>query len=207
MTSRDTITWQRLRPRRTFLPRSPGGAAAGAFDCQATDTALSPPIRTSHATQGPYLIGGMDTLWFYYWGGPAMHGKRHLTFGRALGLAQLRADGFCSLRAHRFPGTLVTKPLVWPGGGLQINASLVGGGGNGGVWAEVLDEDLRPIPGLTRADADIFRYRDSTAHVCTWQQDRRAIAKVTGQRIRLKFYLENADLYSFRAADERREGN
>ena len=82
MTSRDTITWQRLRPRRTFLPRSPGGSAAGAFDCRATDTALSPPIRTSHAPRGPYLMGGMDTLWFYYWGGPAMHGKRHLTFGR-----------------------------------------------------------------------------------------------------------------------------
>ena len=53
MTSRDTITWQRLRPRRTFLPRSPGGAAAGAFDCQATDTALSPPIGTSHAYPRP----------------------------------------------------------------------------------------------------------------------------------------------------------
>ena len=201
ITSRDTVTWQRLRPRRVFLPRSPGGAAAGFFDCQATDTALSPPIRTR---QRAYQLGGMETLWFYYWGGPAMHGKRHLTFGRALGLAQLRVDGFCSLRAHRFPGTLVTKPLVWPGGHLQINASLVGGGGNGGVWVEVLNEDLMPIPGLTREDADVF-LRDNTEHVCTWQQEAQAIAKVTGQRIRLKFYLENADLYSFRASDEHRE--
>ena len=147
----------------------------------------------------------MDTLWFYYWGGASMHGKRHLTFGRALGLAQLRADGFCSLRAFRFPGTLVTKPFVWPGGALLINALIVGGGGNGGVWVEVLDEDLTPIPGLTRAEFDIFRYRDSTGHPCTWQQDSRAIAKVTGQRIRLKFYLENAELYSFRAADKHPE--
>lgn len=207
MTSRDTITWQRLRPRRTFLPRSPGGDAAGAFDRRTTDTALSPPIRTSQPHRGPYLMrgGGMDTLWFYYWGGASMHGKRHLTFGRALGLAQLRADGFCSLRAFRFPGTLVTKPFVWPGGALLINALIVGGGGNGGVWVEVLDEDLTPIPGLTRAEFDIFRYRDSTGHPCTWQQDSRAIAKVTGQRIRLKFYLENAELYSFRAADKHPE--
>ena len=28
---------------------------------------------------------------------------------------------------------------------------------------------------------------------------------MTGQRIRLKFYLENAELYSFRAADEHPE--
>ncbi|MAE28198.1 MAG: hypothetical protein CMJ87_04335 [Planctomycetes bacterium] len=195
ITSRDTITWHRLSPRQAFLPRSPGGAAVGLFDCQATDTALSPPIRTTKP-------GGMETLWLYYWGGQAMHGNRHLTYGRGLGLAQLRADGFCSLRAHRFPGTLVTKPFVWPGGELHVNASVVGGGGNGGLWVEVLTEDLEPISGLTREDADVFQ-RDSTQHVYTWQQDAGAINTVTGQRVRLKFFLEHVDLYSFRCQPER----
>lgn len=205
ITSRDTITWHRIRPRRTFLPCSPGGRQAGSFDCQATDTALSPPIRTGSPAQGAKTFdGGFETLWFYYWGGPAMHGSRHLTFGRALGLAQLRADGFCSLRAHRFPGTLVTKPFVWPGGRLLINSSVVGGGRNGGLWTEVLNEDLSSIQGLTRDDADAFSW-DSTEHTCTWQEEADAISRVAGQRIRLKFHLENTDLYSFRCSEKYRD--
>jgi hypothetical protein len=192
MMSRDTVTWNRIRPRQPFLPRTPGGNAVGAFDGQITDTALSPPIRTRH--------GGLETLWFYYWGGPAMHGNRHLTFGRGIGMAQLRADGFCSLRANRCPGTLVTKPFVWPGGVLQVNASVLGGSGSGGLWTEVLTEDLTPVPGLSREEADVVR-GDGCRLVQTWQTEAAAIDRVRGQNIRLKFYLENIDLFSFRASD------
>ena len=190
MTSRDSVRWNRLRPRQAFLPRSPGGAASGAFDCQITDTALSPPARTSQ--------GQMETLWFYYWGGPAMHGNRHLTFGRGIGLAQLRVDGFCSLRAKRFPGTVVTKPLVWPGGRLLINASVLGGGGNGGIRVEVLSEDLMPVGGLTLADADLVS-GDGCRLEATWNKRADVIADMKDKRIRLKFHLDNVDFYSFRA--------
>jgi hypothetical protein len=196
MVSRDSVRWQRVRPRRTFLPPSPGGGALGAFDCQVTDTALSPPVRTNQ--------GGIDTLWFFYWGGPAMHGNRHLTFGRAMGLAQLRADGFCSLRAHRFPGTLFTKPFEWPGGRLLINAAVLGGGGGwmgtGGLRTEVLYDDLEPVEGLGYNEADIVA-GDGTGLVQTWKGDPRAIDSVEGKMVRFKFYMDNVDLYSFRAAE------
>ena len=89
-------------------------------------------------------------------GWSAMHGNRHLTWGRGMGMAQLRVDGFCSLRAHRFAGNLVTVPITWPGGKLQINASVLGGGGGGHVRAEVMDEDLKPIEGMTLGDADML---------------------------------------------------
>jgi hypothetical protein len=195
--SRDSLTWKRIRPRRVFLPRSPGGEAVGAFDCQITDTALSPPVRN----YGPHLgFLGMDTLWFYYWGGQAMHGNRHLTWGRGIGLAQLRADGFCSLRAERFPGTLVTKPFTWPGGSLIVNAACLGGTGNGTLRTEVLTEDLKPIPGLTRDDADSLG-NDGTRQAVTWKKDPAAIERLKGQTIRLKFYLDDFDLYSFRACE------
>ena len=194
MTSRDSVTWQRLRPRRPFLARTPGGPAVGAFDGQVVDTALSPPVRINRAST-------METLSFYYWGGPAMHGNRHLTHGRGIGMAQLRADGFCSLQARRFPGTIVTKPLTWPGGTLSLNFSVLGGAGNGGVQTEVLHEDLSPVEGLARADADVMR-GDGTRITQTWHGDARAIERVRGQRVCLKFYVDNAGLFSFRAVPE-----
>ncbi len=197
ITSRDTVEWNRVNPRQAFLPRSPGGGALGAFDCQITDTALSPPIRTSRGAM-PNPWGGIDTLWFYYWGGPAMHGNRHLTFGRGIGMAQLRADGFCSLRAERFAGTLVTKPFEWPGGTLLVNAACLGGGATDRMVAEVLDENLTPIPGLTKDDADRLA-NDSTALQQTWNGDPSGIEALAGRRIRLKFYMENYDLFSFRS--------
>ena len=187
ITSRDAVNWQRLRPRRPFLSPSPGGSPVGVFDSRIVDTALSPPVRKDKA------------LWFYYWGGQAMHGNRHLSWGRAMGLAQLRIDGFCSLRACRFPGTIVTRPFVWPGGRLLVNSSVLGGSGSGSLHTEVLTEDLQPIPGLTRAEADPIAHVDQ-AREQTWANDPQAIAKASGQPIRLKFYLDNIDLFSFRAA-------
>lgn len=189
--SRDSLHWQRIRPRRIFLPRSPGGEAVGAFDSQITDTALSPPVRTGTT---------METLWFYYWGGQAMHGNRHLTWGRGIGLAQLRADGFCSLRASRFPGTLVTKPFIWPGGKLLVNAACLGGSASGTCRTEVLAEDLKPIPGLARDDADTIG-NDGTRQEQTWRKDPSSIERLKGLTIRFRFYLDDFDLYSFREDD------
>tara|TARA_B100001750_G_scaffold53129_1_gene40314 strand:- start:180 stop:617 length:438 start_codon:yes stop_codon:yes gene_type:complete len=141
----------------------------------------------------------METLWFYYWGGPAMHGNRHLTFGRGIGLAQLRADGFCSLRASCFPATLVSKPFVWPGGKLWINASVLGGSRNGGLQTEVLTKDLKAIEGLTQEQADVIR-GDSVSLEQSWQKDPTAIETMKGQQIRLKFYMNEIDLFSFRSS-------
>lgn len=196
--SRNTVNWQRIRPRQVFLPRSLGGGSLGAFDSHITDTALSPPVRTSR-TAMPTPWGGFETLWFYYWGGSAMHGNRHLTFGRALGLAQLRADGFCSLRAERFPGRLVTKPFIWPGGRLLLNASSLGGGGNGMLRTEVLSSGLTPVPGMKWEDAD-GALNDGTSMEQTWEGDGARIERLQGEKIRLKFYVERYDLFSFRAS-------
>ena len=141
----------------------------------------------------------METLWFYYWGGPAMHGNRHLTFGRGIGVAQLRADGFCSLRADRFPATLWIKPFVWPGGKLHLNASVLGGGGTGGIQAEVLSEDFTVVEGLSREDADVLK-GDGVRLEQTWKEDASAMDKVKGHKIRLKLYMDNVDLFSFRSS-------
>ncbi len=142
----------------------------------------------------------METLWFYYWGAPTMHCNEHVTFGYgSMGAAQLRADGFCSVRASRFQGTLVTKPFVWPGGTLLVNALALGGGGHGGVKAEVLTEALSPAAGLGKEEADVFR-GDGTRLVQSWRGRPQAIDGITGQRIRLRFHVDYADLFSFRSS-------
>ena len=199
LTSRDTVTWQRLRPRTPFFSPSPGGGRTGAYDAARTDTALAAPVRTGRSADPDSPAPDMETLWFYSWGGPAMHGDRHLTFGATIGLAQLRADGFCSLRASRFPGTLVTKPFVWPGGRLLLNGIVLGGGGAGSMRTAVLREDLTEIDALSTEQADSL-VRDGVRQEQQWGGDGSGIERLAGKTVRLKFSLDNADLFSFRAS-------
>ena len=135
-----------------------------------------------------------------------MHSNRHLSHARSMGLAQLRLDGFCSLRAFRFPGHVITKPLHWPGGKLQVNANMLGGSGEGSLSAEVLAEDLVPVSGLSVSESnklniESLMYQGGYADI-TWSDNPKAIEKVRGQTIRLKFYVENYDFYGFRASTE-----
>ena len=199
LTSRDSVTWRRPRPRRPFFSPTPGGGRVGAYDAARTDTALSPPVRTAHVNEADSPAPNMETLWFYSWGGPAMHGDRHLTFGATIGVAQLRGDGFCSLRARRFPGTVVTRPFTWPGGRLLINAVGLGGGSAASLRTAVLREDLSEIGGLGAGDADSLS-RDGVRQEQTWGGDGAGIERLAGKTVRLRFLLENTDLYAFRAS-------
>ena len=152
----------------------------GAYDAARTDTALSPPVRTAHQNEAGSPAPNMETLWFYSWGGPAMHGDRHLTFGATIGVAQLRGDGFCSLRARRFPGTVVTRPFTWPGGRLLINAVGLGGGGGASLRTAVLREDLSEIDGLGAQDADPLS-RDGVRQEQQWRGDGAGIERLGRQ--------------------------
>jgi hypothetical protein len=67
------------------------------------------------------------------------------------------------------------------------------------MQVEALYPDLTPVPGLGREDADPLT-GDGTAMEHTWGGDGAAIARLEGSRIRFRFHLENADLYSFRSS-------
>ena len=64
--------------------------------------------------RAPVQVG--DELYFYYGGCQGVHDEPHVQ--AAIGLARLRIDGFCSMRAGREVGYLVTrrepfrKPIV-----------------------------------------------------------------------------------------------
>ena len=62
--------------------------------------------------------------------------------------------------------------------------------------ADIMDEAWE---GFTRTDCDRFT-GDDTAHVVSWK-GRSGVNEVLGYA-RVRFYLKNAELFSFRIADE-----
>jgi hypothetical protein len=82
--------------------------------------------------------------------------------------------------------------MRWPGGDLVINADA----SQGLLHVRVSDQRRKPIEGFDHTDCQPFQ-GDSTAHLVTWGD--RSLAQLAGQKIRLEFYLQDADLYTFRA--------
>ena len=94
---------------------------------------------------------------------------------------------------------MVTRPFTWPGGRLLINAVGLGGGGAASLRTAVLREDLSEIGGLGAEDADPLS-RDGVRQEQQWQGDGAGIERLAGKTVRLRFLLENTDLYAFRAS-------
>jgi hypothetical protein len=136
-----------------------------------------------------------DEWWIYYTGWDGPHGTPERN--GAFGLAKIRKEGFISLRGPRSGGVVCTRQLRWPGGDLVVNADAT----KGVLHVRVSDERRKPIAGFDHDDCDLFR-GDQTAHRVTWHD--RSLAEMTGQVLRLEFYLQDADLYSFRADDSPR---
>jgi hypothetical protein len=86
---------------------------------------------------------------------------------------------------------VLTKPFVFLGDTLEINANALGGS----LVAEALDADGKPIDGFSAVDFMPIS-TDSVRHVATWkgQPDSHLLQ---GRPIRLRFQLKNAKLYSF----------
>ncbi|MCX6619905.1 MAG: hypothetical protein NTY38_02265, partial [Acidobacteria bacterium] len=193
ISSRDAIHWQRPRPRTPFIPSLlPEGRKLGLWDAGGTQTTLSGPIVHNGA------------LWIYYYGLPAFHDNRHLKGEGRLGLAKLRIDGFASLRANWREGYVTTKAFLWPGGKLRLNCEILGGNGtreDSWVRVAVLDEQGKALPGLSRTESDGI-VSDMVSGEPTWSRRPQDLSGLKGRKIRLRFYLREAEIYSFRAVTE-----
>jgi len=169
----DLINWTRPPERQAFIPHG----EAGQFD--------SGMIYTARA---PVQVG--DELYFYYggWDGPH-NGKR---VKAAIGLATLRLDGFCSLRAGAAEGWCISRrePLRVPR--VTINARTAA---DGYVLAELLDREDRVIPGFSRADCVPFS-GDAVRHVLAWRTAALPDAHRDGDK-KIRFILKQADLFSY----------
>jgi hypothetical protein len=123
-----------------------------------------------------------DTLYFYYSGcrgnpdGPPSW--QNMYDPNAIGLCTLRRDGFASLDAGASPGTVTTRPLIFTGSHLFVNASAAS------LTTEILDGVAEPAS--LRADPI-----DSTCHRLG------DVSAFAGRPVRFRFTLRRGSFYSF----------
>ena len=105
----------------------------------------------------------------------------------------LRTDGFASARAGYNMGTLTTKPFRFDGNVLELNVAT---SASGLVKVEVLDESGAPIDGFTLEDAEAI-FANAIRHRVSWNGST-DVGALSGRTVKLRFTMQDADLYSFR---------
>lgn len=176
MASRDGVKFKRWN--EAFL--RPGIERPGTWNYG--HQALSwPPVETKSA-----LAGAPNELSFYapesYWTGNSSEVRRYT----------LRLDGFVSVQAPMKGGELVTKPLRFSGKRLSLNFS---SSAAGEVRVEIQDADGRPLPGYSLEECPPI-FGDTVARAVTWNAGS-DVSSLTGKTIRLRFFLKDADVFSF----------
>ncbi len=138
---------------------------------------------------GCCLVVG-DRLYFYVSGRSGVSGSP-ASGTSATGLATLRRDGFASMDALGAEGTLTTRPVLFSGKHLFVNADAA----KGELRAEVIGADGGPVPGFTREDCVPFK-GDATCAPVRWkgQPD---LSQFVGENVRFRFSLRDGCLYSF----------
>lgn len=174
----DLINWTRTPAREPFIALGPEGA----WD--------SKMIYTARA---PVIVG--DKLYFYYGGYDTIHDDDAQAKG-AIGLATLRLDGFCSTHAGEKEGWLISRREVFNTPRITINARCAEGGY---VAAELLDRNDNVIPGFSKADCIRFT-GDSVRAELAWKT-RQFPHELIDKDKKIKFYVKNADLYSYLPSD------
>ena len=176
--SRDPMHWQRVGDREPFI------ALGGVDEWDSGEL--------WYAVTDPIIVG--DEIRFYYGGRNVGHGEERPDSGPptyGIGLATLRLDGFVAIKAAEEEGVLTTKPLLFEGQRLEVNADA----SLGSIRVEIVDADGRPASGFSRNDADPIE-GDSVRHTVTWKGNSE-VASFKGKPIRLKFYMNRSQLYSF----------
>ena len=121
--------------------------------------------------------------------GPAEMSIYHFSGDRYV----LRTDGFISVNAGAEQGELLTKPLTFSGGELLLNFST---SATGSLRVEIQTADGQPIPGFAFADTtDLFG--DEINGTYSWKSGA-DVSSLVGKPVRLRFVMQDADLYSFR---------
>jgi hypothetical protein len=108
----------------------------------------------------------------------------------------LRLDGFASLRSRQKLGEATTKPLTFTGHKLYINFATSAAGG---VRIEIQEPDGTPIPGYTLDEANVLIGNEIEKQV-SWK-GQADLSGLVQRPVRLRFVLQDADLYSFQFQD------
>jgi hypothetical protein len=185
MTSDTGRDWRLAGDGRPILPTDPpGGPGQGMMSTMNTT-----PIRVG------------DELWVYIGIAASAHSNPKIQpkpgqHKRTIGLATLRVDGFASYQAGQTEGSVLTKPISWPGKTLKINAAVQPGGY---LKAALVGPDGHPLPGYS-ADECVPFTGDSLAATIGWKA-RDAVPSPLPEGTRIRYFLKCADLYAFWAVD------
>jgi hypothetical protein len=187
--SRNGKDFKRIRPGQPWLER--GGP--GSWD-EFMVNIPNPPVRVG------------DDLYVYHGGAQNHHDwwitgvregldvpevKDFSNVSYGLGLAKMKVDRFVSMRALDVrEGVLITKPFRTDGQHLVINAKCHE---NGSITAEVTDASGVPLTGFEQENCRSFK-GDQTDHQVQWRSDK---SIPTGEFIKLRFFINNADLFTF----------
>ena len=169
----DLVNWTRPPQRNAFIARG----RADQWDAGMIVTA-----------RAPVKVG--DQLYFYYGGCQGVHDEPRVR--AAIGLAMLRLDGFCSMRAAGEEGYLITRrePLLEPA--VTINAKT---SPTGTISAEIVDRHDQIIPGFGREDCISFQ-GDSVDHLLKWKSNRFQPKQIR-EDYKFRFWLTDAELFSY----------
>ncbi|MSU65218.1 MAG: hypothetical protein EXS38_03755 [Opitutus sp.] len=107
----------------------------------------------------------------------------------------LRIDGFISVHAGVAEGEVLTKPFIFSGRELVLNFSTSAAGG---IRVEMESADGKPVPGFALDDC-VTLFGDRIAHAVHWKGDR-DLSALAGRPVRVRFVLNEADLFSLRFA-------
>ena len=105
----------------------------------------------------------------------------------------LRTDGFVSVNAPFAGGEFVTKPVTFTGREMVVNFST---GAAGRLRVELQNAAGEPLPGFALADA-VDQVGDEIDRVVGWKAGR-DVGRLAGNAVRLRFVMQDADLYSLR---------
>ena len=122
---------------------------------------------------------------------PTGPGEMSIYHGPAGRRYTLRTDGFISLHAGNAGGTVTTKPFTFVGAELSLNVATSAAGS---VRVELRDEDDRPLPGRSLAEADEI-VGDAIDQRVAWKDDGN-VSAWAGRTVRLHVVMREADLYS-----------
>jgi hypothetical protein len=197
VTSRDGgRTWNRVADRGVWLPHGP---EEDSFDRLAY---IGRPLRVGEETFFYYMALDGDHLSYYHDEAqtPYYHDRLRKT---CVALATQRWNGYVSLTTGAIPEILVSKPLLFQGEHLTLNADA----SRGEIHAELAPVEFGDrvdpwtpdtCPGLSFDEAVPVTGKGIEQPV-SWRGGA-SVARYQGQPVRLRLRVRNADLYGFRFA-------
>ena len=190
--SRDGFQWHRHPNKPVFIDTSPSQQ-------HACDWGMAMGMGN--------IIEMDDHVRIYYGGREYLHGGYRVDCDpqrSTICLSTLRRDGFVSVSAGDDGGMMLTRPLAYPGGKLRINARTTTN--DGFIKVAVREaEGSRDgwWPNTFRFEQSVAFNGDSLDHPMTWSTEK--LGAFPSRTFRLHFWLENAELFSFRF-DESSDG-